>query len=480
MSGHCGGLRRFGWVVPGLAILLAGCAPALVSPEASLDIPAHYTQTPRGAPPQLEWWRAFHLPELTKFASEALEDSLDIEAAIARIEQADAQARLAGAVLLPTLSGSSSVTNSQSSAFDALVRPQARTNHNIGLTASFELDFWGKNRAAAHAAEATTLASRYDAETVRLATLVSVANTYFQILAARERLRLVNENLTLSSRVLTLIKDRLAAGTATALDSAQQETVVNNLRAQIPPFRQSIAQNADVLALLLGRPPQRLNMPGGTLRAAMVPAVSPGIPSDLLVRRPDIASAQAQLESAHASLEAARAAFFPTISLTAQGGFQSFALNTLLDPKNSFYSLATSLTQPIFDGSRLQSQFDQNKGRQDELVATYRKSVLSGFSDVEKALAAIKYLAQQEALQRLSLASSQRAYELSEQRLKEGTVDLVTVLNTQQSLFSVEDALVQTRLARLQAAVSLYQALGGGWPRVSVPVKASISKPNIR
>ena len=474
------GFSRVLWRNPALALLLAGCAPAIVDPKPNLDIPVSYTATPRGALPALEWWRAFHLPELTKFASEVLEDNLDIEAAVARIEQADAQARLAGVALLPNVSVSASANNSQGPAFDGPVKPAARTTHSASLTASYELDFWGRNRASAHAAEASSIALRYDAETVRLAALASTANTYFQILASRERLRLVDENLTLSNRVLKLIQDRLAAGTATALDAAQQETVVNNLRAQVPPFRQSIAQNSDVLAVLLGRAPQRLKPPGGKLNAAIVPQVAPGLPADLLLRRPDIASAELQLESAHASLEAARAAFFPTIQLTAQGGFQSFALNTLLDPKNSFYSLATSLTQPIFDAGRLQGGFEQAKGRQDELVANYRRSVISGLSDVERALAAIKYLAQQEALQRLSLASSQRAYELSEQRLKEGTVDLVTVLNTQQNLFSVQDALVQTRLARLQAVVSLYQALGGGWPHITNISKTNISKTNIR
>ena len=464
------GWQQLAWVISALALPLAGCAPDIAKLDANLDIPASYAASPPGHVPALEWWRAFRMPELTAYAAEALDDNLDIEAAIARIRQADAQARISGAALLPSLSSANSVTNSQSSAFDG-VRQDARTSHSIGLTASYELDFWGKNAATAKAAEATTLSTRFDAETVRLSALATAANTYFSILAARERLRLVSENLTLANRVLTLIRDRLAAGTATALDGAQQETVVNNLRAQIPPFRQSLAVNTYILAVLLGRAPERLKTPAGRLSAVTIPRVSPGLPASLLLRRPDIASAELQLQGAQASLEAARAAFFPSITLTGQGGFQSLALNTLLDPKNTFYSLAAGLTQPIFDAGRLQGQFEQTKGRQDELLANYRKSVISGFSDVEKALAAIRYLAEQEKLQMLALASSQRAYELSEQRLREGTVDLVTVLNTQQNLFSVQDALVQTRLARLQAAVSLYQALGGGWPRIN---------PNIR
>ena len=450
-------------------LALAACAPDIPAQNLKIDIPAAYSEKSNGETPALDWWRAFRQPELSRLMALAQSANLDIAAAIARIEQADAQARLAAAPLFPVLGGSASATNSKSSAFDARVSPPARTTHQLGLNASYELDFWGKNRASADAAEASALATRYDAETVRLSTQAALANTYFAILASRERLRLVNENLTVASRVLTLINQRLAVGTATALDQAQQESVVANLRANIPPFQQNIAQNTDVLALLTGRAAPRVHAPSGRLMAASIPHVRPGLPSDLLVRRPDIAFAEASLDASGANLAAARAAFYPSIQLTAQGGFQSLALNTLLDPKNIFTSLAAGLTQPIFDAGKLQGNFDQIKGRQDELIANYKKSVLSGFADVEKALAAQRYQSRLEGLQHASLASSQRAYELSEQRLREGTVDLVTVLNTQNTLFQVQDALVQTRLARLQAAVSLYQALGGGWPHVTVP-----------
>lgn len=467
--------KRPSRAAPWLALTLCGCAPTINTSEVKLDVPAHYSQAPGVETPMLDWWRSFHAPELTRLIDQGRKANLDIAAAVARIEQADAAARLAAVPLLPSLTANGSATRARSSAFDGRV-PSFRNTFQGVLNASYEIDFWGKNRAAAQASEFSAVADRYDAETVRLSAEASIANVYFAILAARERQRIVGDNLKAANRVLDLINQRLAVGTATALDQAQQQAVVANLRAEIPPLALSAAQNTDALALLIGRAAPRQKPPGGKLMAARIPPVRPGLPSDLLIRRPDIAFAQASLSANSANLVAARAAFFPTFDLTAQGGFESLMLRTLLDPKNALISAASSVSQPIFDNGKLQANFDEVKGKQDELIADYKKAVLSAFSDVEKALASQRYEAELETLQRASLAASQRAYELSEQRLREGTVDLVTVLNTQTTLFNVEDQLVQTRLARLQAAVNLYQALGGGWPTITRPKPAPAMK----
>jgi outer membrane protein, multidrug efflux system len=164
-------------------------------------------------------------------------------------------------------------------------------------------------------------------------------------------------------------------------------------------------------------------------------------------------------------VHAARAAFFPSIRLTGEGGYQSSALKMLFRPESAFFNLAAGLTQPIFDGARLKGEFDFRRGQQDELLQLYRKSVVSGFADVDRALVAVQQTARTERLQRDVVASTRRAFEIAETRLREGTVDLVTVLNTQQALFQAQDALAQARLARLQAVVSLFQALGGGWQK---------------
>ncbi|MFA6264580.1 MAG: TolC family protein, partial [Pseudolabrys sp.] len=190
---------------------------------------------------------------------------------------------------------------------------------------------------------------------------------------------------------------------------------------------------------------------------------TPGLPSELLAQRPDIRLAEAQLAAANANVEVARAQMLPSISLTAQGGYQSAVLKTLLRPESALYSVAAGLTQPIFDGGELQGNLDLQKGRQDELLQAYRKSVISGFVDVENALDAVRQTAIRERVQTEVVASSRRAFSISEQRLREGTIDLVTVLQTQQTLYQAQDTLATVRLSRLQAVVSLYQALGGGW-----------------
>jgi NodT family efflux transporter outer membrane factor (OMF) lipoprotein len=263
--------------------------------------------------------------------------------------------------------------------------------------------------------------------------------------------------------VLGLIRERLAAGTATSLDIAQQESVVANQRATIPPLDQEIDQNAATLAVLTGRAPEWITVRGGGLNAVVLPRVAPGVPAQLLTRRPDVQSAEVQLEAAGADVVAARAAFFPTIALTTQGGYESLALKSLFGPGAAFWSIGAGLAQPIFQGFRLEGQLEQARGREAELLQTYKKSVIEAFADVERALVAQRQLALQERLQAEAEASARRAYEISEQRLREGTVDLVTVLNTQQSLFLTQDALTRVRLSRLLAAVALYQALGGGW-----------------
>ncbi len=202
---------------------------------------------------------------------------------------------------------------------------------------------------------------------------------------------------------------------------------------------------------------------GGSLNSIRVPRVTPGLPSELLAQRPDIREAEAKLAAANANVYNARAQFLPSITLTGEGGYQSAVLKTLLRPESALYTVAAGVTQPIFEAGKLTGNLDLQEGKQDELLQDYRKAVISAFSDVENALDGIRQTALRERLQREVVASSRRAFDISEQRFQQGTIDLVTVLQTQQTLYQAEDTLVQARLAHLQAIVSLYQALGGGW-----------------
>ena len=459
-------------------LTLGGCL-LTDKPEPALDIPQSYegsSRNPRiaeAALPPLDWWRGFRSRELTQIVESAREANLDIAVAIARIVQADAQARVSGAALLPNISLDGSATRSRTSQSTGTATGGASERDSLSTTmsASYEIDFWGKNRSALRAAEQTAVASRYNREVVSLTTVASAANAYFNLLAAQDRLKAARENLASASRVLDLIKQRVNAGTASALETAQQESVVNQQRAAIPPLEQIVKQNRNALAVLMARSPESVTVRGGTLRSISYPRVTPGLPSELITQRPDIRLAEAQLAAANANVENARAQMLPSITLTGQGGYSSAILRTLLRPESALFSFGAGLAQPIFDGGRLQGNLDAQKGLQDELLQAYRKSVISGFSDVENALDAIRQTAVRERLLADVVTSSRRAFDIAEQRLREGTVDLVTVLQTQQTLYTAIDSQLQARLARLQAIVSLYQALGGGW--LPKPVEAS-------
>lgn len=456
-----------------LGLPLAGCLLTDDKLDPALDIPAAYNAGPKSekvaeaALPKLDWWRGFRSRELSEIVEQARESNLDIAAAVARIVQADAQSRIAGAALLPIVDADGGVTKSQNSRNTGSGGSggggSPRTIYSASLTASYEIDFWGKNRAALQSAEQSAVAARYDREVVGLSTVAATANAYFQVLSSQDRLQVARDNLKSATRVLNLIKQRLDAGTASELDTSQQESVVNSLRANIPPLEQTLQQNKTALAVLMGIPPERVKIRGGSLRAIAIPRVTPGLPSELITQRPDIRFAEAQLAAADADVANARAQLLPSITLTGTGGYQSAALKMLFEPQSTFYSIAAGVTQPIFEGGRLRGNVDLQKGRQDELMQDYRKSVVSGFADVENALTAIRQTAETERLQANVVTSSRRAFQISEQRLNEGTVDLVTVLSTQQTLYQAQDALAQARLARVLAVVQLYQALGGGW-----------------
>jgi multidrug efflux system outer membrane protein len=444
-----------------LALLpaLGGCLHPEVSNPA-LDLPAAY-RAARGmahaALPKLDWWRGFRSRELTSLMEEAQVANLDIAAAVARIVQADAQARIAGAPLLPAINFDADAIRSRSPG------GPDRATLSVALNASYELDFWGKNRATLRAAEEGAVASRYDREVVALSVLATVASQYFLILSTQDRLRIAHENLRSALRVLDVIQKRRAEDTASDLDVAQQESVVATQRAFIPTLEQVLRQNRNTLAVLVGRAPEAMNVRGGTLVRLAIPRVTPGLPSELLTQRPDIREAEALLAAADADVYSARAAFLPTIQLTGQGGFQSNALKSLFNAESAFYSVAAGLTQPIFDGFRLKGLLNLEQGRQEELLQLYRRTVISAFADVENALIAIEQTAERERRQREVVTSSRRAFDLSNNRLNEGIIDLVTLVNTQQTYFQAQDVLAQVQFARFQATVALFQALGGGW-----------------
>ncbi|MGY3445867.1 multidrug efflux system outer membrane protein [Bradyrhizobium sp. USDA 4473] len=453
----------------GLGVGLSGCIPGVEKPELSLEVPASYKTAAKGdadaAVPALAWWRGFRSTELTGLMESAQLYNLDIAVAIAQIVQADAQVGVSGAALLPSISGSANAESQRVAAgsSSSLAAGSTFSQYSLGLSASYIVDFWGKNRATLSASEESATSARYNREVVALTTMATVANTYFQVLAAQDQIKVTRRNLAAAERILALIKSQFAGGTASQLDLSQQEALVATQRAAIPPLEVTVGQNTAALAVLVARAPADFKVRGGSTTQIAVPRVTPGLPSELLYQRPDVRQAEAQLASSNFSVDAARAAFFPQIQLTGTTGFQSAALASLFAPGAWYYTLAAGLTQPLFDGFLLESQFKLAKGQQLQYLQTYRKAVLSAFADVEKALIALQKYTLQERLQSDVVAASRKAFEVAETQLRGGTVNLITVLQAQQTLFTAENNLVTVRLNKLLAASSLFQALGGGW-----------------
>jgi NodT family efflux transporter outer membrane factor (OMF) lipoprotein len=411
--------------------------------------------------PAADWWHGFGSARLDELIAQAQQSNDDLAGAVARIQEADAQLRIAGAPLLPTVDLGASATRERAS-----VPGQGIPTYNVFnpvLTASYELDFWGKNRSARDAARALAVASRYDRETVALTVISSVAMTYLQALELRERIEVAEQNLANGEKILKGLSFQQQVGTATGLDVAQQETAVALLRAAIPPLREQFRQTVYALAVLIGKTPETVDVTEGTLNDLKLPQVVAGLPSQLLARRPDVAEAEQQLISANADIGVARAELFPSIELTASGGYESAVLSSLVNPANRVWAVSAGLTQPIFHGGALRGQLAFSKARYTELLTTYHKTVLTALSNVENALVAAGQTAEQETRQADAVAKAQRAYEFAQAQMAAGTINILTVLNTENALFSAKDTLVQVQYSHLQALVDLYTALGGGW-----------------
>jgi NodT family efflux transporter outer membrane factor (OMF) lipoprotein len=412
--------------------------------------------------PEADWWHGFGSPRLDELIAEAERNNDDWAAALARVQEADAQVRIAGAPLFPTLDLGADATRQRTQITGG---GGARLSNifNPQLTASYELDFWGKNRALRAAARAAAVASRYDQQTVALTVISSVATTYFQALELRDRIQVAQRNLENGQTILRGLELEQRAGTATGLDVAQQATAVALLDAAIPPLLLQFRQSVYALAVLIGKTPESVDVTNGSLTELSSPAIVQGLPSELLARRPDIAQAEQQLIAANADITVARAALFPSFALTASGGYESSTLTSLISPANRVYALSAGLTQPIFHGGALRGQLAFSKARYTELLTTYHKTVISAFGNVESALVATRQTAAQESRQRDAVAKARRAYEFAQAQMSAGIVNILTVLNTENALFSAQDVLVQVQYSHLQALVDLFTALGGGW-----------------
>ncbi len=444
--------------------LVASCAmqPAAIVPQ---NVPSVFDATgePVGSLPTPDWYRTFSSPELNALVDIASSSNLDIAAASARVAQADARARQAGAALLPSLDAAGNAN------FLAGHSSQG-SGHELDwsgmLSASYEIDFWGKNRATRDSVLHLAGASRADRDTVTLTTLAGVANGYFSVLALRDRLALAQSNQEAAKQLLDVIDARLAAGAAAPVEQATQRSVYDAAQITRLGLQQMESDARTSLALLLGREPEQFVVRGQPLDALTEPVIAAGLPSDLLTRRPDIARAEENLRASHADVLVARDAMFPSLTLTGSAGVQNPALQAAvltIGGAGPSFSLGANLVHPIFDHGRLRAQRDEAQAKERELLSAYRAAILAALVDVEHALSSIRRLEDARQFQLDNIAQSTKAFEGAKLRYQSGAGDFLLVLEAQRSLFSARDQFVQYKLGRLQALVSLAKALGGGW-----------------
>lgn len=453
-------LNAFYRVLP--ALLLTACAITEPGGRPAIAWPAGYDEPalPGAAAPAADWWRGFGSAQLSALVAQAGEGSLDLRIAAERVRQAELALQVSQASLWPQASLGGTTRSGRTTTAGQTGSTSEASSLSLGL--SYEVDLWGRLAAGRDGARATLQASGFDLEASRLSVSAGVAAVYFQWLAAGERLRLARENVAIAERVLQIVQARQRGGVATPLEVSQQTTAVLSARTALVPLELLQRQSLTALALLLGRVPQGMTLADEPFTALQVPAVAPGLPSDLLARRPDLAAAERRLASADANVVAARAALLPSLSLTGSGGLATNALLSLADPTRSV-SLGASLAQSLFDGGTRRAQVALSRSQREVLVDTYRQSVHTALKEVDDALGNAHRGQRQEDAQQALVAQARRSLQLAEAQYRAGAGDLLSVLEAQRSLFSAQDSLAQQRLARLSAALDLYRALGGGW-----------------
>ena len=452
-----------------LCLLLSACSHSPPDDHNDVIAPATWQSAQVQTRHQVnqQWWQQFGSADLDHLINQARLASYDLAAAMARVQQARASAVIAGAPLLPEVKVGSTANRekllrgSGYSQLDTGDDNKAVDYFDARLSASYEVDFWGGKAAAHDSALQALKASEFDRDTVELTLLSGVANSYVQTLALDEQLRIARLNLANAQSVLQVVQTRHDAGSATALELAQQQSLVASQQRQVPRVEQQAREARITLAVLLGQPVQNLRVGDTPFASLHWPAIGAGLPSELLNRRPDIASAEARLVAARADITVARAAMLPSLTLSASLGSGADRFSDIL--RSPFYTLTAGLVAPIFNNGRLGAERDKATARQQELLQTYRASIISAFADVEKALNSASGLDQQRQWQDEELKQAQLAFDIAQNRYRAGAEMLLTVLETQRTLYQAQDQHVQLRLARLQASIALYKAMGGGW-----------------
>ena len=458
------------WWVLGATLLIGGC---MVGPDylrPAVDVPAAYPGAASEAgpfsAPRVDWWTLFDDAELNALVTVALANNTDVQRAIARIEEADANLRAVGASLYPDVDLNGAAIRSRSSfavaSPPAPGTPSVKNDIRLALSASFEIDFWGKLRRGVEAAQAQALGSRYSKEVVTLSLASLTTQTYFSLHSLDAQVATTRNTLATRSDGLSLVRRRVDAGYASDLDLRQAEGATTDASAQLKELLRQRALAEHLLGVLTGK--LDLVVPPGDIARLPQPALPPpGLPSNLLERRPDVRVAEQNLIAQNALIGVAVAQQFPTISLTGNFGGQSAALSSLFSGPGRIWAAGTGLTTPIFDAGKLAALADAERARYKQALATYEQTIQTSFRDVADALNNVSQFAATETDLQASVNSAREALRLANRRYAAGYSGYLEVLDSQRTANVSELLLIRNRQALLGADVDLMTALGGGW-----------------
>jgi len=453
-----------------LALLMAAGCVSMAPPYSrpALPVPAAY-DAPAARPAELSashipWRTYFSDPVLQGLIDTALANNRDLRTALARVQEARALYGIQRADQFPTVGVQADGTRARVPGdLNLTGQPQVSSQYQVGLgLASWELDFWGRVRSLKDAALQNYLATDAAAQAATLSLITQVADSYLTLRELDERLELTRETIASRAESLRIFRRRFEVGAISKLDLTQVETLWQQARALGADLERIRAEQAHALALLVGAPlslPVQAEPLDDTAVMRELPA---GLPSDLLVNRPDIVAAEHQLQAANANIGAARAAFLPSITLTGAFGTASAELDGLFSGASRAWNFAPSISLPIFDAGRRQSALDLSEARRDQAVAGYEKTIQAAFRDVSDALSARHWLAEQVEVLRATVAAQTERARLAQLRYDHGASPYLEVLDAQRDLLAAQQTLVQTRRALLSSRVGLYAALGGG------------------
>ena len=453
--------------------LLAGCAVGPNYHRPIVPAPTEYktegpwrVAAPKDAIPKGAWWEIYNDPELNDYEQQLLQANQSLVAAKDRLYEARALARVASAGFFPQFSADPNASRNRYSGHRpevvTLGRPLTQSTYEIPFLLNYEPDLFGKVRRSLQASNASLQSTAADLYNVNLVLTAELAADYFSLRELDTETQVVQDSVTLQRKGLQLVEDRHAGGVASGLDLAQQQTVLDSTVTQLYLVQQQRAQYEHAIAVLTGNPASTFSVPVAPLNATP-PPVPLGVPSDLLERRPDVATAERQMAYQNALVGVAKAAFYPQLTLSGIGGFQSTDITNLLTAPNAIWSLGGALLQPIFQGGLNRANLAASKSAYDESVANYRESVLTAFQQVEDGLSNLNALTHAGATQNAAVADARRALELANNRYVGGVTGYLDVVTAQLALLNNQRLATQLLGQQMVTSVYLVKALGGGW-----------------